>query len=145
MWSLSLARGSCGRPCGAVAWAPLASLSRSCSRSLASRAVPSRPRDPLRAVREVEVSREWTKDSKRCGALGMKCGMTQGWTPWGQQIPLTVVEIQDLQVVQVKTPEREGISALQLGGGWAKRKYFLRKPHGLTRIGHFSSRQISLK
>jgi len=55
-------------------------------------------------------------------------------------VPLTVVEIQDLQVVQVKTEEQEGFSALQLGGGWQKRKRL-----SPTQIGQFTSRSLSLK
>ncbi|KAL1515571.1 hypothetical protein AB1Y20_002191 [Prymnesium parvum] len=70
----------------------------------------------------------------------MKCGMTQAWTVWGEQIPLTVVELQDLQVVQVKTENVEGFNALQLGGGWQKRKRLSR-----AMLGHFSQRSISYK
>ena len=70
----------------------------------------------------------------------MKCGMTQTWTPWGQHVPLTVIEIQDLQVVQVKTAEKDNVTALQLGAGWQKRKRL--RP---TQIGHFFSRSLALK
>ena len=73
--------------------------------------------DPL-----LTVCREPTRSSVRCGALGMKCGMTQAWEADGQVVPLTVIELQDLQVTAVRTPQRDGITALQLGGGWQKRK-----------------------
>ena len=94
-------------------------------------------RSPLR---EVQISRDWTPRSKRCGALGMKCGMTQAWNRWGQLIPLTVIEIQDCQVIQVKTPEREGFAALQLGAGWQKRKRLNK-----SAVRHFESRALPLK
>ena len=73
--------------------------------------------DPL-----LTVCREPTRSSARCGALGMKCGMTQAWEADGQVVPITVIELQDLQVTAVRTPQRDGITALQLGGGWQKRK-----------------------
>ena len=38
-----------------------------------------------------------TPQSRRVGALGMKCGMTMEWTPWGERLPLTVIELQDVQ------------------------------------------------
>ena len=34
----------------------------------------------------VDVTREWTPQSRRVGALGMKCGMTMEWTPWGERL-----------------------------------------------------------
>ena len=34
------------------------------------------------AILPVDVTREWTPQSRRVGALGMKCGMTMEWTPW---------------------------------------------------------------
>jgi len=48
--------------------------------------------------------------------------MTQAWEADGQVVPITVIELQDLQVTAVRTPQRDGITALQLGGGWQKRK-----------------------
>lgn len=58
----------------------------------------------------------------RVGAIGMKCGMTQGWDTAGKVVPLTVVELQDVQVVQVRDATRSGFWAMQLGAGWQKRK-----------------------
>ena len=49
----------------------------------------------------------------------MKCGMTHAWSAAGVRVPITVVEIQDLQVV--KAEMRNG-GALQVAGGWQKRK-----------------------
>ena len=77
-----------------------------------------------------EVSREWTPQSRRCGALGMKGGMTHDWSQWGQFMPLTVVELQDVQVVQQKLLERDGYTSLKLGAGWQKRKRLTRADAG---------------
>ena len=52
----------------------------------------------------------------------MKCGMTQAWSAAGQRVPITMVELQDLQVVKRRTRLIDGVNALQLGGGWQKRK-----------------------
>ena len=86
------------------------------------------------------VCREPARNSARCGALGMKCGMTQAWEADGQIIPLTVVELQDLQVTAVRTTERDGVTALQLGGGWQKRKRV-----SAALAGQFESHGLPLK
>lgn len=47
--------------------------------------------------------------------LGRKEGMTQVFTPEGEAIPVTVVEAGPCTVVQVKTPDSDGYSSVQLG------------------------------
>jgi len=47
--------------------------------------------------------------------LGRKEGMTQVYTPKGEVIPVTVVEAGPCFVVQVKTPDSDGYSAVQVG------------------------------
>jgi large subunit ribosomal protein L3 len=49
------------------------------------------------------------------GILGRKRGMTTVFTPEGTAVPVTVVEAGPCFVTQVRTPEREGYSAVQLG------------------------------
>ncbi|MBA4032270.1 MAG: 50S ribosomal protein L3 [Planctomyces sp.] len=49
------------------------------------------------------------------GLLGRKVGMTQVFTPQGEAIPVTVIECGPCVVLQVRTPERDGYSAVQLG------------------------------
>jgi large subunit ribosomal protein L3 len=49
------------------------------------------------------------------GILGRKVGMTQVFTKDGALIPVTVVEVEPNVVMQVKTPEKNGYSAIQLG------------------------------
>ena len=46
----------------------------------------------------------------------------QAWTAAGKKVPLTCIELQDLQVVKRREEWRDGVNALQLGGGWQKRK-----------------------
>ena len=49
------------------------------------------------------------------GILGRKVGMTQVFTKDGKLIPVTVVEVEPNVVMQVKTLEKDGYSAVQLG------------------------------
>jgi len=49
------------------------------------------------------------------GLLGRKIGMTQIYDAEGRSIPVTAVEAGPCTVLQVKTPERDGYSAIQLG------------------------------
>jgi len=52
----------------------------------------------------------------------MKCGMTMAWSATGARVPITVVELQDLQVIKVRREMKDGVDALQVAGGWQKRK-----------------------
>ena len=47
--------------------------------------------------------------------LGRKIGMTSLYTESGEQIPCTVIEAGPCPVVQVKTPETDGYSAVKVG------------------------------
>jgi len=54
------------------------------------------------------------------GLIGTKKGMTQVWDKAGNRIAVTVVEVGPCPVVQVKTLERDGYEAVQLGYGLQK-------------------------
>ena len=49
------------------------------------------------------------------GLLGQKLGMTQLFTEQGEVIPVTVIQAGPCSVLQVKTVERDGYEAVQLG------------------------------
>jgi len=49
------------------------------------------------------------------GLLGRKIGMTQIYDAEGRSVPVTAVEAGPCTVLQVKTPERDGYAAVQLG------------------------------
>lgn len=49
------------------------------------------------------------------GVLGRKVGMTQIFDENGLSIPVTVIEVKPCAVVQVKTAERDGYTAVQVG------------------------------
>jgi large subunit ribosomal protein L3 len=64
------------------------------------------------------------------GIIGKKIGMTQMFSPEGEVIPVTVVQAGPCTVVQKKTPEKDGYSALQLGFGEKKMKRCTRALQG---------------
>ncbi len=55
------------------------------------------------------------------GILGTKLGMTQVFDDEARVIPVTVVRAGPCPVTQVRTPERDGYAAVQLGFGAVKR------------------------
>ena len=65
------------------------------------------------------------------GILGKKVGMTQVFTTEGKLIPVTVVEVEPYVVTQIKTVEKDGYDAIQLGTDSIKEK-LSNKPE----IGH---------
>lgn len=56
------------------------------------------------------------------GILGRKVGMTQVFTTDGKLIPVTVVEVEPNVVTQIKTAEKDGYNAIQLGAFTKKEK-----------------------
>jgi large subunit ribosomal protein L3 len=51
------------------------------------------------------------------GVLGKKLGMTQVWDENNRLIPVTVVEVSTNVVTQIRTPEKDGYSAVQIAAG----------------------------
>ena len=72
------------------------------------------------------------------GLLGTKLGMTQLWDANNRIVPVTVVEAGPCVVTQVRTPEVNGYSAVQLGFGAVKPKQ-LTKPSA----GHFEKAGVT--
>ena len=66
--------------------------------------------------------------------VATKVGMTQVWDDENRVVPVTVLRVQPCRVVQIKTPERDGYSALQV-------TYGQRDARKLTmpEAGHFSA------
>lgn len=63
----------------------------------------------------------------------MKVGMLAYWNKWAERIPVTALQLDNCQVVQVKTQATDGYDGLQLGVGEAKLKR-VKKPL----LGHYS-------
>jgi large subunit ribosomal protein L3 len=67
------------------------------------------------------------------GLIGKKVGMTRIFDEAGQQVPVTVIEAGPCPVVQVKSLERDGYQAVQLGFGsqMAKRATMAEQGHAV--------------
>lgn len=57
------------------------------------------------------------------GILGRKVGMTHIFNDAGKMVPVTVVEAGPVYVTQIKTEDKDGYSAIQIGYGDAKEKH----------------------
>ena len=62
------------------------------------------------------------------GILGKKIGMTQVYLDDGRVIPVTVVEAGPCTVLQVKTPQKDGYEAVQIGFGEERKASKVNKP-----------------
>ena len=65
------------------------------------------------------------------GILGTKLGMTQLWDAENKVVPITVIQAGPCVVTQVRTPERDGYNAVQLGFGAIKAKKVTKPYAGL--------------
>ncbi len=64
------------------------------------------------------------------GLIGRKLGMTQIFDDAGAAVPVTIVEAGPCPVTQVKTPESDGYSAIQVGWGETKEKHSTKAERG---------------
>ena len=76
----------------------------------------------------------------RSGLLAQKVGMTRIFTDAGEHVPVTVLKIDQCQVVAHRTQEANGYTALQLGSGSRKVKNVTR-----AQRGHFAKAQVEPK
>jgi large subunit ribosomal protein L3 len=58
----------------------------------------------------------------RTGVITQKVGMTRLFLEDGRHVPVTVLKLDGCQVVALRTEEKDGYSAVQLGSGFAKVK-----------------------
>jgi large subunit ribosomal protein L3 len=58
----------------------------------------------------------------RSGVIAKKLGMTRLFLENGAQVPVTVLQLDNLQVVAQRTADKDGYTAVQLGAGAAKAK-----------------------
>ena len=76
----------------------------------------------------------------RTGVIAKKVGMTRLFQEDGRHVPVTVLALENNQVVAVRTADRDGYVAVQLGAGEAKQKN-VAKPQR----EHFAKAQVPLK
>ena len=70
-------------------------------------------------------------ERKAKGILGTKLGMTQLWDADNKIVPVTVIQAGPCVVTQVRTPEKDGYNAVQLGFGAIKAKQVTKPYAGL--------------
>lgn len=67
------------------------------------------------------------KTRTRTEILGKKLGMTQYFDSEGEAIPVTVIEVAENIITDIKTPSKDGYAAIQIGANIKKEKH-LNKP-----------------
>ena len=76
----------------------------------------------------------------RTGLIAQKMGMTRLFTEDGRHVPVTVLKVDNCQVVAHKTEDRDGYWGLQLGVGTAKAKNV-----GKPQRGHYAKAKVTPK
>lgn len=76
----------------------------------------------------------------RSGLIAKKMGMTRLFSEEGNHTPVTVLKIDDCRVIAVRTAEKDGYTAVQLGTGKAKVKNV-----SAAMRGHFAKAKIEPK
>ncbi|WP_454007452.1 50S ribosomal protein L3 [Alcaligenes sp. Marseille-Q7550] len=78
---------------------------------------------------------EWTQPPAawRLGLVGRKVGMTRVFTEEGESIPVTVLDVSNNRITQVKTPAVDGYAAVQVAFG-TRRASRVTKPQA----GHYA-------
>ncbi|MFA7659277.1 MAG: 50S ribosomal protein L3 [Candidatus Gastranaerophilaceae bacterium] len=71
------------------------------------------------------------------GVIGKKLGMTTVFDDKGLAIPVTVIKVDTTVVTQVKTVEKEGYNAIQVGTVSAKEKHLTK-----AQMGHFKKNKL---
>jgi large subunit ribosomal protein L3 len=76
----------------------------------------------------------------RSGLIAQKLGMTRIYTEEGIVVPVTVLKVENCQVVAQKTSDKDGYTALQLGAGVPKIKRLTKAERG-----HFAVAKVEPK
>ena len=76
----------------------------------------------------------------RSGVIAQKLGMTRVFTDGGEHVPVTVLKLDNCQVVAHRTADKEGYVALQLGVGSRKAKNVSKAMRG-----HFAKSKVEPK
>ena len=76
----------------------------------------------------------------RSGIIAKKMGMTRLFMEDGRQVPVTVLQLDSLQVIAQRTVEKDGYTAVQLGAGTAKVKRVSKAMRG-----HFAAASVEPK
>ena len=67
----------------------------------------------------------------RCGVIVRKLGMSRVFNDKGEHIPVTVLRLEDTEVLSTKTLDKDGYTAVQLGFGNKKLKHTTKPMRGV--------------
>ena len=67
----------------------------------------------------------------RCGVIVRKLGMSRVFNEKGEHIPVTILRLEDTEVLSTKTVEKDGYTAVQLGFGNKKLKHTTKPMRGV--------------
>lgn len=79
----------------------------------------------------------------RTGVIAKKMGMTRLFREDGRHVPVTVLQLEALQVVARREMDRDGYTAVKLGAGVAKAKNVAKPQRGTSARPRSSRRQWS--
>ncbi|KAI9315403.1 translation protein [Dichotomocladium elegans] len=88
----------------------------------------------------VDSAVTWTPQSVRTGVIARKKGMTSMWDETGVRMPVTILQLEDVIVTDVRTVEKHGYTALQIGSTIKKEKH-----ESKPLIEHFKKLGVSLR
>lgn len=77
------------------------------------------------------------KQNMTLGVIGKKLGMTTIFDDKGLAIPVTVIKVDPIVVTQIKTVEKDGYNAIQVGTVAAKEKHLTK-----AQMGHFKKNKL---
>ncbi|KAJ1959636.1 hypothetical protein GGI12_004235 [Dipsacomyces acuminosporus] len=130
-----------GRLAAGIARAPTTSAQRLFSTSTVS--LKARlPHEKVRHAPEVTELKPgtYTPESQRTGVIARKKGMTSMWDEWGVRVPVTVLQLENVQVVSVVKTSNPAHARLQIGCGTRKEKN-VTKPL----MGHYKAHNVEPK
>lgn len=73
------------------------------------------------------------------GLIGIKLGMTQIYNKVGQPVPVTVIELPPATVMEVKSKDKHGYTAVKLASGTKKEKHLTK-----SEVGQFKKSNVHL-
>ncbi|KAJ2224178.1 hypothetical protein IWW45_008153 [Coemansia sp. RSA 485] len=82
----------------------------------------------------------YTQNSRRTGIIARKAGMTGMWDEWGVRVPVTVLQLDNVQVVSILKTSNPSLARLQIGCGTRKEKNVTKPMQG-----HFKANGIAPK
>ena len=84
---------------------------------------------------------EGNYNSQRIGTLATKLGMTTMWDKWGRIVPVTILELDRVQITQIKEPEaNNSLYQVQIGAGEKSMKRLTK-----SQLGHYVKARVPPK